>query len=274
MILPNFILAGAAKSGTSTLYNYLCQHPDIYMSETKEPFFFDFNYDKGLDYYSTFFKNYSGEKIIGEATVWYMSWPGVPERIYESLPEVKLLFILRNPIDRAYSNYMHDLRSGLYKPNQTFGYVIRNEEIDDSIHRRIVLGGYYYRHIQEFLKYFESDSILILLYDDIKSDFNNVGSKIFNFLDIQSNIYIKNYSDAMVSPYLRLTKLLPIISSFVPMFNYFWKKSHHFRRIFLKYNTNKKNIIEDEDRKFLQNIYKSDINNLEIYLNRDLSFWE
>jgi len=243
------------------------------MGETKEPFFFDFNYEKGFDYYSTFFKNYNGEKIIGEATVWYMSWPGVPKRIYESLPDVKLLFMLRNPVDRAFSNYLHDLRSGYYKPNQTFGYVIRNEEKNNSINRRIVFGGFYYYHIQEFLKYFERNSILIILYEDLKTNINNVGREIFKFLNIESDINIKDYQDAMISPYLRFPNFLPRISSQKPMFNFIWKRSHHFRENFLDYKSNKKNTMEKEDREYLKNIYKSDIKKLESYLNKDLNNW-
>lgn len=163
MTLPNFIFAGAPKSGSSTVFEYIRQHPDIYMSEVKEPFFFDFNYDKGLAHYETFFQNYKGEKIIGEATVWYMSWKKATQRIYETIPDAKLLFILRNPIERAFSDYCMNLRGGHYTPNQTFGYVIRNEQNISKLNRRIVSGGFYYQHLKRFEQYFPRENMLIIL---------------------------------------------------------------------------------------------------------------
>ena len=94
MPLPTFILAGAPKAGSSAFWHYIRQHPDIYLPDEKEPFFFDFNFEKGLDWYESKFDGHNGEAAIGEATVWYMRWRSVPERIHSLLPDVKLIFLL------------------------------------------------------------------------------------------------------------------------------------------------------------------------------------
>lgn len=182
MVLPNFIFAGASKSGSSTLFEHIKQHPDICISSVKEPFFFDFNYRKGLEYYESLFLHHKGEKAVGEATVWYMSWQSVPKRMYDSLPDVKLLLVLRNPIERAFSNYLMDLRAGHYTPQQTFGHVIRNEKNVKGIDRRIVSGGFCYEHLKRFEKYFPQNQMLVVLYEDLKHNPQQVCSKVYSFL--------------------------------------------------------------------------------------------
>jgi hypothetical protein len=186
-LLPNFIFAGAPKSASSTLFEYIKQHPDIYMCPIKEPFFFDFNYEKGIDWDQNLFIDYQGQKIIGEATVWYMRWKSVPQRIYEIIPNVKFLFVLRNPIDRAFSNYQMDLQGGKYTPEQTFSYVIRNEAKDSSIDRTIVSAGFYYQHIKNFEQYFNRENFLFILYEELKRDIRLVEKKIYDFLEVDSN---------------------------------------------------------------------------------------
>ena len=123
MIMPNFLLIGAAKAGTSSLYGYLKQHPQIYMSPIKEPRFFalegetlNFNGPtrginqtsiNTLEAYSQLFQKVTTEKAIGEASTIYLSSPKAPERIKHYLPDVKLIAILRDPSERAFSSYMH-----------------------------------------------------------------------------------------------------------------------------------------------------------------------
>ena len=273
MTLPNFIFAGAPKSGSSTLFEYIRQHPDIYMSVIKEPFFFDFNYEKGVSYYEDFFKQHNQEKIVGEATVWYMSWPNVPKRIYKTIPNVKLLFVLRNPIDRAFSNYLMDLRSGYYTPQQTFGYVIRNEKSVPGLDRRIVSGGFYYQHIKQFEQYFDRQRMLILLYDDLKQDIRSVERCVYQFLDINLDFQAQVNKNYMVAPYLCNQSLLMLFSQYLPLFDAAWQKSRHFRDLFLDNKTKKKNVINREDRDYLCQVYKEQNKLLEDYLERDLSHW-
>ena len=105
-MLPNFLICGASKSGTTTLQEVLCTHPDIFMPKKKrangrEIHFFnnDKNFAKGIEWYEKQFEGWNGEKAIGEKTPSYLCTPCVPERIHRFLPDVKLIFILRHPVD-------------------------------------------------------------------------------------------------------------------------------------------------------------------------------
>ena len=115
MVLPTFIICGTQRGGTTTLYHYLKEHPQICMSEKKEVHYFDLNYHKSLQWYESHFKDCQNKKVktIGEASPFYMYLREVPERIDETLPDVKLIFILRNPVDRAYSHYWHEVKLGV-----------------------------------------------------------------------------------------------------------------------------------------------------------------
>ncbi|MCU0527096.1 MAG: sulfotransferase domain-containing protein [Elainella sp. Prado103] len=272
MILPNFIIAGAPKSATSTLYEYLKQHPDIFMSPVKEPFFFDFNFERGIEYYAKFFEKYNGETAIGEATVWYMSWAAVPERIYQTIPDVKLIFILRDPVERAFSNYLMDLRSGHYTPKQTFGYVIRNEGKVSGIDRRIVSGGFYYRHVKRFEQYFSRKNMLFIVYDDFKSNIREVEKSVYRFLEVDDSFAAESPPNKMVGEYIRHQELLIHCSASFPPFNYCWSRSRHFRQIFLN-KSSQRNLINSVDRKYLLDVYLEENQRLAEYLNVNLDAW-
>ena len=128
MSLPNFMCLGAAKSGTTTLYDILRQHPDLYIPSFKEPHFFDIpeNYKNGIKWYEkTYFKN-ANQKIVADFTPSYFFDEEAPKRIFESLGgELKFVVILRNPLDRAYSHYLHSKRD-LYE-KQDFGEALKLE---------------------------------------------------------------------------------------------------------------------------------------------------
>lgn len=274
MILPNFIFAGAPKSGSSTLFEYIRQHPDVCMSKIKEPFFFDFNYEKGRKYYESLFAHYKGERIVGEATVWYMSWPSVPARMHELIPDAKLLFVLRNPIERAFSDYMMNLRDGYYTPQQTFDYVIRNEQKVQGLDRRVTSGGFYYRHLKRFERYFTRKQMLIVTFREMKKDIRAVERKIYSFLDIDSEFCGNVIKDRMVAPYIHSLEKLILTSQKIPLFDLGWKKSRHFRQLFLDFQSKKKNVISESARNYLFDLYYEQNKILAKHLNIDLSEWE
>jgi hypothetical protein len=113
MSLPNFMCLGAAKSGTTTLYDILRQHPDIYVPSFKEPHFFDIieNFINGLQWYEQTYFRQANRKIISDFTPSYFFDDDAPKRIFESLGrDIKFLVIIRNPVDRAYSHYLHSKR--------------------------------------------------------------------------------------------------------------------------------------------------------------------
>lgn len=125
---PDFIIIGVQKGGTSSLYFYLSQHPQINASKVKEIHFFDNNYSKGIDWYTNHFpaKNFLTKELTGEASPYYIFHPLVPERIYNSFPNVKLIVMLRDPIDRAYSHFNMQKKRGI-ENNSSFEEAIKME---------------------------------------------------------------------------------------------------------------------------------------------------
>ena len=112
----NFFILGAARSGTTSLYQYLARHPDVLMSTPKEPVFFEAEYENGLAYYrDRYFKGWNGEPALGEARPANLLLSYVAPRIRESFPDAKLVAILRNPVDRAYSHWWVKYCDGIEK---------------------------------------------------------------------------------------------------------------------------------------------------------------
>lgn len=110
MPLPTFVIVGAQKCGTSSLHRLLRQHPQVHMSRTKELHFFDRHFDRGLDWYAEQFTPGRRHQHSGETTPSYMYKEGARKRLIATLPDARIVMILRNPADRAYSHYWHDVR--------------------------------------------------------------------------------------------------------------------------------------------------------------------
>jgi hypothetical protein len=110
--LPNALIVGAAKSGTSSLYAYLAQHPAVCVPKVKELRFFDNQWDKGARWYAACFEPRAGQSVVLEATPNYFPHPLAPERVRALLPEAKLIFLLREPVSRAYSHHQYRLARG------------------------------------------------------------------------------------------------------------------------------------------------------------------
>ena len=107
-LLPAFIIIGTQRGGTTSLFNYLCQHPSIAAPRHREIHYFDRNFGRGIGWYQKHFRRViNGDAITGESSPYYMFHPLVPGRMAAALPSVKLIVLLRNPIDRAYSHYQH-----------------------------------------------------------------------------------------------------------------------------------------------------------------------
>jgi hypothetical protein len=296
MKLPTFICVGAQKSGTTTLNDILTQHPEIYLPEIKETKFFhrDHLYKKGIKYYShEFFSSVSNEKIIGEIDPEYMYFEYVPKRIYETLgSEVKLIFILRNPIDRAYSHYLMSKRRGF--ENLSFEEAINKEQIriqdkshdtrdwTQKNHFSYITRGLYSQQIENYLKYFPKKNMHFILFEDefVKNKSDTI-DKLLNFLEVNTgynlNLYLKSNEAKDARSYLfaaLLNKpniLKKAIKKMIP---------YHIRRL-MKDELNKINMksLKKEDlpndvRLRLYNRYfKKEINSLTKLIDKDLSSW-
>ena len=186
MRLPDFLIIGAAKAGTTTLYDYLCQHPQIYMTSIKEPCFFSDNdiYAKGLDWYSSLFNQAASGQVCGEASTRYTRYRQYPEaatRIAQTLPNVKFIYIMRHPIERTYSHHVHEIRTGQNKPRTTFEEGIK-------YHSYMLDVSNYIQQIEQYLKIFPKDSFLFLLMEDLIQKPSDTLREIFKFLEVDETI--------------------------------------------------------------------------------------
>ncbi|MBO8175040.1 MAG: sulfotransferase domain-containing protein [Thermococcus sp.] len=192
-MLPNFLICGTQKGGTTALYHYLKEHPQVFMPKWKELHFFDQKLDRGLEWYEKQFQDApESARAIGEATPEYMYFEWIPEKIHELIPDVKLIFILRNPVDRAYSHYWHEIK--LCYETLSFEEAIEMEEerlssgdFYNRLHYSYKDRGKYIEQLKRFRRYFSKDQMLVLLNDELKS--NPVGTMrtVFEFLEIDPN---------------------------------------------------------------------------------------
>ena len=206
MTLPNFLLIGAQKAGTTALSHYLTQHPQIYMSSIKEPGFFDFENEppsfKGpgdlalytsvvttLDDYSKLFDQVSNEIAIGEATTWYLYSKKAPERIKHYLPDAKLIAILRNPIDRAYSGFMHAIRDERETLEFAEALAIEDQRIADNWEYlwRYRKMGFYSEQLERYFANFSRDQIRVYLHEDLCENPQGLLQDIFDFLGVDQD---------------------------------------------------------------------------------------
>ncbi|MEM9241355.1 MAG: sulfotransferase domain-containing protein [Pseudomonadota bacterium] len=158
LLLPHFIIIGAMKSGTTTLYRHLDEHPDVDMSRDKETDFFvsEKNWSRGLGWYSKQFSR--ADAVRGEASPNYTKsrdFPGVAERMAQVCPDVKLIYILRDPIDRAQSQFHHGVFMGALSPDL-------NDFQSTHEYAHILDGSLYAEQLETYLQYFRKEAILIL----------------------------------------------------------------------------------------------------------------
>lgn len=210
MNLPNFMVIGAAKSATTTLYNILKQHDAIFTPTFKEPHFFniDKNFNKGLAWYKkTYYSKANHHKAIFDFTPTYLYSSNCAERIYKNLgSEMKFIIVLRNPVDRAYSHYLHSKRDG--HENSDFKSAISNEKNRIEISRKnkdllselrcsYLAQGKYCDMISTYLKYYPLNNFLIINFEsEIVNNLEITIGKISNFLDLDlSNLELNFHSN-------------------------------------------------------------------------------
>jgi hypothetical protein len=171
--LPTFIGIGAQRAGTTWLHHCLREHPEIFMPEKKEQRFFNYNWEKGLEHYSESFSDAQGYEIRGEITPDYYRQPEALRRISNTLPEVKLILLLRNPIERAYSQY--ELYSGTEYERMSF----RDTHL---AHPELVNWGLYGQHLAMLLTLFSRDQILIRDYSLISNSPKALLQDVYDFV--------------------------------------------------------------------------------------------
>ncbi|MEZ5404973.1 MAG: sulfotransferase [Verrucomicrobiia bacterium] len=203
----NFLIVGTQKGGTTALANFLSQHPEICFAPQKEVHFFDSpqfqdstTVEEWQKNYSQAFPNYQNQTLIGEATPIYMYWPQIAQRIHRYNSNMKLIFLLRNPIERAISHYRMESQRG----NETlsFGQACftepfrlfqdRNNLSETSSLRRhsYLHRGFYRKQVEQFRRLFPDSQILILKNEDLLNHHDIILKKIYHFLAVKDDSFI------------------------------------------------------------------------------------
>ena len=309
MIMPNFLIIGAQRSGTSSLYKYLKQHPQIYMSPVKEPGFFMFNGEEqdfhgsrdreasiaryqairnvsitNIKDYCALFKGVTNQKAIGEASTQYLYSLIAPEHIHHYIPDAKLIAILRDPVERAYSNFFLYIQQGDKQFVTDFTRAVQEEEInvDDNWSGGIhyVRKGFYYTQLMRYFNTFNHNQIRVYLYEDQINDPIGFLQDIFCFLGVDDKFVpdiskkfneSAYYINKKASPNLFLTGKSPIT-----LCKFFLTKRIR-QKIKTCINLRNENFVKPpllpEVRRQLIQIFREDILKLQDLIQRDLSKW-
>ena len=299
MNLPNFLIIGAAKSGTSALYRYMKQHPDIYMSPIKETHFFSYKDSPpntrgpgdtinraitDFDTYKSLFAGVTNELAIGEASPTYIYNMRAPLLIKQILPEARLITILRQPADRAFSAFMHVIRDKR-EPEKDFSKALELEQ--ERINQNwgpiwhYEKGGYYFDQLSRYYNLFDRQQIRVYLHDEFSANPKLVLQDIFRFLGVDdqyipdvsmkanvSGIQKSETADWMMERLFNRTNPLRYIARQIVSEDLRWRVTASVRGR----NLNRP-VIPPDIRVDLTARYREDILNLQKLIDRDLMHW-
>ena len=288
-LLPTFFLLGAAKAGTTSLYYYLKQHPQIFLPLTKEPHFFDHteNYEKGI---ATYLKNHfqGAEKysIRGEATpAYFHKVSKVAPRLAKiyARNEPRFIVILRDPVQRAWSHYLHKVRLALETESFDAALLLEADRLKEGTLAWVgyYSDGLYAQHIKKWLTYFDKNCFLFLLNEDLKEYPNETLATIFDFLGADSSVQINTTTYKNVASYPKSKWLMTFLSQPKTLKQPFKKVLPKPVRIRIKHYLYDKNLrqhvsapqMPDPMTISLRKQYSDDIKELEKIIDRDLSQW-
>jgi hypothetical protein len=311
--MPNFFVVGAPKAGTTSLYHYLGQHPEIYMSPVKEPNFFaseirpenladELKAEAAQDYaelqeylrgpmtgkrfggmitewedYLKLFRDVGSEKAIGEASVCYLWSKTAAENIRRAVGAAKIVLILRDPADRAFSQYLQCLASG--RIHEPFALHIeqsrRRTNAMFTVMHPLLEFGLYHEQVCRFLTRFGQANVLILFYEDYRRDLAGSLRQIYGFLGIDTNFTAdtsKTFHKPQVPRFAATVRLLRKLRIHKRI-----EEAHsEVLRGIVKsalFRSRQSLVMSATDRTTLIDYYRDDIQKLAALVNRDLSAW-
>jgi hypothetical protein len=286
-MLPNFFIVGAPKAGTTSLYNYLRFHHDIFMSPIKEPNFFTHQEiaqnklyykqknTKTLQDYERLFDRIKNQKICGEASVSYLFYPNTASKIRKLIPHAKIIILLRNPIDRAFSHYLMDKRLGyIHSSFESIIYRQCHHKLNSLYYQQYVELGFYYKQVKRYLVTFPAEQVKIFLSEDLVN-FNRIMISILEFLNVEQQdlpIIEKRYNLAEMPESIwikllyRITLLRKCCNLILPV------KWIQFIKTTL-FNSEVKPEMQKSTRIYLYNLYGNDMRAVEKLIHRDLTIW-
>jgi len=305
--LPNFLLVGATKSGTTSLYQYLNEHPQIYMPGIKEPMFFTSpellkkeklknkylkRYTRvpinNLDEYKSLYSNVNNEIAVGEASPQYLfTHETTIPLIKKYLGDIKIIVILRNPVDRAYSAYRHNQRYDLHAQdrNENLSFIDALNIEDERIKTRSFRMMFFYKSMSMYYDQVRSykdnfSQVFVCKFEELEINPSSLMKKIYSFLDVDNN-FIPNveirYNIAISNNLNFIQKALLKTNNQVR-----WKIMHKTGELIGNHNLKKivnflikedKSKLDKDSRKYFINNIREDILKLENLINQDLQGW-
>lgn len=302
MVFPNFLVGGPPKCASTSLYFYLKQHPDIFMSPVKQTRFFSEKYNEGIQFYvNNYFSEKKSEEMAGEATPGYFCYPFVVERIHNFNPEMKLIFCFRNPVERAFSGWNMRIENGTetlsfqqalkenLKQRELVTFLIEpdtpqwKETLNhtNNSYRLYIEGSLYAFNLKHYYRFFRPEQIKIIFIDSLKHDFEGTMKSIFSFLGVDENYVVENAAQQhtartgkIKSAGSLLRKAKRISGSIHKILPKSFKQKV-LDTMFTKSSAEgSKAKLTNEDRFVAYEIFKDDIDELEQLLNTDLSHWK
>lgn len=267
--LPSFIIIGAAKSATTWITHKLQQNPAVFLPGP-EPHYFSTEFHRRESWYQSIFKDAQPGQVIGEKSADYLAHPEAPRRIAQRFPGIKLIVQLRNPIERAYSDYCMLYRRGTVKGNPENYLVRAHTDVP-----RFLDDGLYGQHLARFLEFFPKEQLKVILYDDIRNQPAAIIEDISSYIGVEpflDNVAAAErvkYKDAPMLP-LGLRKLLePVKGLAQPLRGKPWFAAVH-RKIArpVEYPP-----LTADLRARMRDYFADDVTGLGKLLGRDMNFW-
>ena len=298
--LPNFFIVGAARSGTTSLDQYLSQHPEIFITTKKETHFFareqlpvcykgpgDERMNRLLirdeDQYAQLFSEAAGAKAIGEASAFYLCYPRSAEMIAQTVPDAKIIMVLREPVARTYSAYMFLLRDGRETLGFEEGLNMEEERKEGDFepmwwYRELSL---YYSQVKHYLDVFGPKCVKVLLYEELFSRQEQVLQDVFSFLGVKEDVIIDTSVRYNLSGSPKSRKLYSMLNNFIFNPNPLEQRIKTLVPKHLREKWASKLIgavtrpipLEPQVEEKLKAFYAEDVEKLEDLLQRDLLSW-
>jgi len=292
--IPNFLIVGAAKAGTTSFYHWLKEHPEVFMPNIKEPSFFVHNYgiSNGKEYLSLF-RLVGKQKAIGESSTAYLCSPESPQLIHDYLGNIKIIIFLRNPEDRAYSLYSWMVMEG-YENIIPFERALQEEEkrFYDQDFRfnnqqffwdfMYTKSGFYYEQVKRYIDLFGNENVKTIVFEELINTPEKIYYDVCNFLNI-SNDYKPDFIHLNKTKVPKNIRLNYHLHSLIRKLNN--KRSIRFLFFFLiqllyliiylnlKSKDKKHTELSENIRIEMNNAYKKDLVQLSKLIKKDLTHW-
>ena len=279
-LTPNFFIVGTPKSGTTSLFHYLQEHPEVFLPELKEPHFFSCPEVKNTYYktkivdskeeYLDLYQETESFKAVGDLSSSYLFNKESPKRIHQFNPHAKIIIVLRNPVDRALSHYLMDVNLGYI--NVPLLEVINNKDTFKQHYQEYIELGFYEQQIRAYIKQFPDSQIKVVLSDTLYANTAETLKDIYSFINV-STTFITDFEtvhNSYTVPRFKALKSLVQSDGLKKMIPSGLKSG--LKSLIYKTNAEKPKL--EVEKNLLREIYKKSIVETETLINQDLSSWK